>query len=248
MSDRAGVLFLLLVLTGCAKNLYDADTELYRRYKYWDTVPQDWIAHRGMNFLVQDDFARGRHYLYLTAHKDGVPYVQGDYIPASKELAFKRMAQTCGKDGYTIERAEKPARDGRILDRYFYQYPTMTIGVTFACNQDAAKEDGDSYDGAMKWKQAARSVETFNGQDYILYALPVKSDGLRQFKIRLTGKKDASQITQIARSLMLKACGSPAFTVVSKQKTADYAYDQGIPYVIDDDAVYSFAYHCSLQR
>lgn len=247
MSDRAAVLIALLALTGCAKNLYDTDAELYRRYKYWDTVPQDWTAYRGMNFLVRDDFARGRHYLYLTAHKDGVPYVQGDYIPASKELAFDRMAQTCGAEGYTVERARAP-RGGRVLDNLFYQYATMTIGVTYACNRPEKEADAYADDGAMKWKQAARSIETFDGRDYILYTLPVKENGLRRFKIRLTGEKDASQITQIARSLMLKACGSPAFTVVSKQKTADYAYDQGIPYVIDDDAVYSFAYHCSLQR
>ena len=244
MSKRLVLAFFISTLLGCAENLYDTDQELYKRYKYWDTSAQDWTSYGGFDFLIEQSAKNGQQFLYLTPHKQGLPSFQGNYIPASKQLSFRMMEQQCGKDNFDVYRAVKPEQ-GRIIDRYFYQYQTLSIGVTFACknaknpaplNQDREK--------IMKWKNASRSIENFNGTDFILYRLKTDA-GLYQIKIREMGKK-TNLAAKFARQLMLDICGAPDFTIVYSEKSADYAYNQGEPLLIAKDGVYAYGFYCYL--
>lgn len=236
---------LALIPAGCAKNLYDTDASLYRQYKYWDTAAKDWTSFNGFEFLVEESASRNEHRLFLTPHKQGLPNFQGAYIDSAKELSFQRMEQTCGAKNFDVVRAKAP-ENGRTLDRYFYQYPNLTVGVTFACRRPNEPKEtvDDEKDNMYKWQKAARTIESVNGRDVIVYRLS-SHDGLHQIKLRVI--KDAlTSLTGIARKIMLDTCGSPDFEVVYKKKDADYAYDQGIPHLLSRNNVYSYGFYCTL--
>ena len=239
---RFVALTFLFLLTGCLEPMYESDYTLYRQYKYWESADTDWqeVDH----FKIQVFRTRGdlRTELRLVPQRDGLPTTAEGYIPAAQKAAFNLMNAECSPGLPGVDAAAAPT-NGRTIDRFFYQYPDMSIGVTFFCRTSAPR-GMDLAAEQQKWHLADRRWEKIGSVRAYVDTMPVTADGRHQIRIRLFGGT-ASDNKKLARRIILNTCPNTNFRILSDKAGVDIVPAGRFPDIVSDENVRIYDFTCT---
>ena len=239
---RLFFLTALLTLTGCMEPLYESDYPLYRQYKYWETSDKDWQETDSFRILVRRTQTGERTELRLETHRDGLPSTADGYIQAAQKTAFNLMTAACSPVFPAIDAAAAPL-NGRIIDRFFYQYGDASIGVTYSC-RSGTPHGMDLAAEQQKWSLARRHWDKIGDVNAYVDVLPPAADGYRQIRIRLFGGT-VSDNKKLARRTIQNICPNTDFRLLSDKAGVDVVPSGRIPVVVSDENVRIYDFNCT---
>lgn len=222
--------------------LYESDYPVYRQYKYWDSADRDWQEVDHFQIRIFRTQTGNRTALRLVPQREGLPTTAEGYIPAAQKAAFNLMNEACSPSLPAIDPAAAPL-NGRTIDRFFYQYPDLSVGVTFFCRKETPR-GMDLAAEQQKWNLAERSWDSINGVQAYVDELPPQADGRRQLRIRLFGGS-VSDNRKLARRIILNTCPNTNFRILSDKAGVDIVPSGRFPDVVSDENVRVYDYTCT---
>ena len=236
-------LFLVcFLITGCMQPLYETDYPLYRQYKYWESADNDW---QNIDYFQIQSFryhVNGRIALRLIPQRNGLPSTQDGYIQAAQKAAFNLMTEICQTDTPSPLKAQSPL-NGRILDRFFYQYADASVGITFSCRNGLPKET-DLIAEQQKWSLAVRHWDSINGYKAFVDTLPAAANGHQEIRIRLFGG-NISDNKRLARRIIEDTCPNSNFKILSDKAGFDIVPKGKKADIISDENVRIYGFTCT---
>lgn len=221
--------------------LYESDYPLYRQYKYWESADGDWQEVDHFRIQVFRTQADDRTALRLVPQRDGMPTTAQGYIPAAQKAAFNIMNQACSPSLPAIDAAAAPV-NGRTIDRFFYQYSDLSIGVTYFCRPEKPRGT-DLAAEQQKWNLADRRWDRIGDVKAFVDTLPVMADGRRQIRIRLFGGT-VSDNKRLARRIMENTCPNTNFRILSDKAGVDIVPAGRFPDIVSDENVRIYDFTC----
>ena len=233
---------VLLCLTGCLKPMYETDFPLYRQYKYWESADKDWQEVDYFRILVYRMQNGTKTALRLIPQRDGLPSTADGYIQAAQKAAFNLMASACGSTVPAVDGAIAP-KDGRTIDRFFYQYGDASIGVTYSC-RSGTPHGMDLAAEQQKWSMAQRRWDQIGDIRALIDTLQPAADGRRQIRIRLFGGTVVDN-RRLARRTIENTCPNTNFRLLDEKAGIDVVPAGRFPDVVSDDNVRIYDFTCT---
>ncbi len=222
--------------------LYEYDYPLYRQYKYWESADQDWQEIDYFQVQAFQTQNRNLTFLRLVPQRKGLPSTQDGYIQAAQKAGFNLMNSVCNGTTPSIIPAKAPDQ-GRTIDRFFYQYPDASVGVTFFCHANPP-EGMDLAAEQQKWSLAERRWADINGHKAFVDTLPAAANGHRQIRIRLFGGT-VSDNKRLARRVIQDTCPNSNFKILSDKAGFDIVPAGRMAEIVSDENVRIYDFTCT---
>lgn len=233
--------FGIFSLTSCLQPLYESDYPVYQQYKYWESGKNDWVDIDQFKVQTFKTPVGEKTALRLIPQQDGLPSSNDGYLRAAQKAAFSIMSEICAEGFINLDSAAAP-KNGRTLDRFFYQYPDASVGVTFSCRYKKPTTLNLLAE-QKKWSLAQREWKKINDTQAFVDILPPSGNGRQQIRVRLLGGT-ISDNKKLARQVIQDICPTSNFRILSDREGFEISPNGKVPEIVSDKNVRIYDFNC----